>query len=134
MPFAPGQSGNIAGKAPGTLNRTTSAARTAIAAFVDANVPLLQELLAEIRLTDGPLAAYKCIMDVVEYHIPKLARIETTGDKGVQIFIGCRDSDVAIISSSELAGELPDSAKSLTPQDIDVPLCLPKVSDETLEK
>ncbi len=36
----------------------------------------------EIYETKGAEAAWKCMMDVVEYHVPKLARIETTGKDG----------------------------------------------------
>ena len=83
MPFA---KGNRAGGRPkGTPNKATADARTAIAAFVDENSALLQELLVEIRQQDGPAAAFRCITDLIEYHIPKLARTELTGKEGGDI-------------------------------------------------
>lgn len=31
---------------------------------------------------DGPLAAFRCFAEVLEYHVPKLARTELTGARG----------------------------------------------------
>lgn len=77
----------------GTPNRATAAAREAIAAFVDGNAGRLQGWLD--RVADGvtddegkyvvkpdPKAAFEMFQSVVEYHIPKLARTETTGPDG----------------------------------------------------
>lgn len=79
MPFKPGQSGNPAGKPRGP-NKATAAAREAIARFVDGNADKLQGWLEEIAADPklGPMAAFRCFMDVCEYHVPKLARTETT--------------------------------------------------------
>ncbi len=73
------------GRAPGVPNKATSSAREAIAMFVDANVPRLQGWLDEIAETKGPDAAYRCVLDLIEYHIPKLARTELTGKDGQDI-------------------------------------------------
>lgn len=81
MPFKPGQSGNPAGKPRGP-NKATAAAREAIARLVDGNAGRMQEWLDQIAETEGPLAAWKCMTDVIEYHIPKLARTELTGEGG----------------------------------------------------
>jgi len=66
----------------GSLNKTTVNARTAIAALVDGNahrlVGWLDQIAADEKL--GPMAAWRCMMDVIEYHIPKLARTEHVGD------------------------------------------------------
>jgi hypothetical protein len=71
------------GRPKGVPNKTTALAREAIARFVDGNCENLQKWLDEIADRDGPQAAFKCLMDVVEYHVPKLARVETTGkDEG----------------------------------------------------
>lgn len=56
-------------------------AREAIAMFVEGNVERLSGWLDEIA-ADSPKDAFKCFMDVVEYHIPKLERIEHTGAGG----------------------------------------------------
>lgn len=66
----------------GSPNKATANAREAIAAFVDRNAPRLEELLAKVEKRDGPAAAYRCIMDLMEYHVPKLARTELTGKDG----------------------------------------------------
>ena len=63
-------------------NKSTQAAREAIAAFVDGNADRLQGWLDEIAAEKGAEAAFRCFTDLVEYHVPKLARIETTGKDG----------------------------------------------------
>lgn len=68
------------GRPKGAPNKSTSAAREAIARFVDGNADKLQEWLEQIAEQDGPKAAFTCFMDVVEYHVPKLARTELAGD------------------------------------------------------
>lgn len=79
------------GRQKGTPNVATRNARTAIARLVDDNAERMQQWLDEIAATDGPAAAWKCLMDVVEYHIPKLARTEHVGDGG-----GAIKHDVAL--------------------------------------
>jgi len=86
------------GRQPGSPNRATSAAREAIAAFVDGNAGRLQEWLdaiaegviepatgdkpARVLVPPNPVKAFELFQSVVEYHIPKLARTELTGDGG----------------------------------------------------
>lgn len=78
----PKGSPKIGGRAKGTPNKATAQAREAIAAFVDGNSERLQGWLDQIAETDGPKAAFQCLMDVMEYHVPKLARTELTGKDG----------------------------------------------------
>jgi hypothetical protein len=88
------------GRQAGTPNKATSAAREAIAQFVDGNAHRLTEWLD--RVADGvkvekedpetgavteeyivppnPAKAFDMFQSVVEYHIPKLARQELVGD------------------------------------------------------
>ena len=70
------------GRAVGVPNRATAAARQSIALFVENNVDRLQGWLDAIAEDEklGPKVAYDCFMSVVEYHVPKLARTEITGD------------------------------------------------------
>jgi hypothetical protein len=75
------------GRKPGTPNKSTSAAREAIARFVDGNADKLEEWLGQIAEKDGPKAAFQCFMDVVEYHVPKLARHELTGEGGGPVVV-----------------------------------------------
>jgi hypothetical protein len=61
----------------------TRAAREAIAEFVDLNSTKLQRWLDEIYDQDGPKAAFGAFSDLLEYHVPKLARTEVVGkDEG----------------------------------------------------
>ena len=71
-----------AGRPKGLPNKTTVAAREAIARFVDGNADRLQGWLDEIAKDQGPAAAFKCFADLLEYHVPKLARTEVTGADG----------------------------------------------------
>jgi hypothetical protein len=81
------------GRVKGIPNKATSNAREAISRFVDGNAELLQELLEEIRDKDGAKAAWDCIVSVLEYHIPKLARTEHTGEGGGPLVIQAARDD-----------------------------------------
>lgn len=70
------------GRPKGSPNKATANAREAIARFVDGHTSELDALLLEIRATEGPKAAWQCIMDLIEYHVPKLARTELTAGDG----------------------------------------------------
>ena len=86
------------GRPKGTPNKSTANAREAIARFVDGNVDRLQGWLDEIAADPkhGPMAAFKCVQDVMEYHIPKLARTELTGRNGGPIVVKASDKDDAL--------------------------------------
>jgi hypothetical protein len=88
----------------GTPNKSTAAAREAIAAFVDLNAGRLQgwlDKVAEGVVDDSgkvivkadPQKAFELFQSVVEYHVPKLARTELTGkDEGpVQLVVTWQD-------------------------------------------
>jgi hypothetical protein len=77
------------GRPKGLANKSTVAAREAIARFVDGNAHRVQEWLDLIAETKGPLVAFQCYTDMIEYHVPKLSRTELTGkDEGpVQMVI-----------------------------------------------
>ena len=76
----PGSGGSRAGRP----NKSTANAREAIARFVDGNADKLQGWLDDIAADEkqGPREAFRCLLDVMEYHVPKLARTEHTGDGG----------------------------------------------------
>ena len=63
------------------MNKATTAAREAIALFIDGNATRCQGWLDAIALADGPLAAFRAYCDLLEFHVPKLARTELVGDK-----------------------------------------------------
>jgi hypothetical protein len=69
------------GRVKGVPNKATKAAREAIAAFVDANAEKLQGWLDEIA-ADSPKDAFNAFLALVEFHVPKLARVEHTGKDG----------------------------------------------------
>jgi hypothetical protein len=84
------------GRAPGTPNKATQEARQAIGAFVDGNAHRLTEWLDQVAagvkaidaetgeekfvVPPNPAKAFDMFQSVVEYHVPKLARTELTGD------------------------------------------------------
>lgn len=70
------------GRPKGIPNKATTLAREAIAQFVDGNTDRLQGWLDAIAEREGPLAAFRCLMDVMEYHVPKLNRTEYSGVDG----------------------------------------------------
>lgn len=96
-----------AGRPPGSPNKATTDARQAIASFVDGNAHRLTEWLdkvadgvkvTEIDANSGepidryvvppnPAKAFDLFQSVVEYHIPKLARMEVAGDDNKPIVI-----------------------------------------------
>ena len=58
-------------------------AREAIISFVDANAGRLQEWLEEIYEEKGATEAVRMMLELVEYAVPKLSRVEHTGaDEG----------------------------------------------------
>lgn len=70
----------------GCPNKATAASREAIARLIDGNIPRVQRWLDEVYERDGPRAALGCLTDLIEYHVPKLARVEQTGlDGGPQV-------------------------------------------------
>jgi hypothetical protein len=80
-PFSPGDP--RAGRPKGKPNKATSAVREAIALFAEQNVGKLQGWLDRIAVRD-PAKAAELFARVLEYHIPKLARTEVSGEIGVR--------------------------------------------------
>jgi len=70
-----GETNNPNGRPKGTPNRSTTLAREAIARFVDGNAERLQGWLDRIA-EESPEKAFNCVRDLIEYHVPKLARVE----------------------------------------------------------
>ena len=67
------------GSRKGCPNKATSNAREALAALIDGNADRLQGWLDEIAETQGAEKAFRCFLDMLEYHVPKLSRAELTG-------------------------------------------------------
>ena len=71
------------GRIKGSTTKSTKAAREMIASFIDGNSERLQSWLDEIYQEDGARAAFGAFTDLIEYHVPKLARTEHVGaDEG----------------------------------------------------
>lgn len=77
------------GRQAGTPNKATGIARLAFANFVDNNADKLQGWLEEIASNEklGAKVAFDCLMQVAEFHVPKLARTEVVGDKENPIIV-----------------------------------------------
>ena len=81
------QTANNRGRPKGSPNRATADVRAAIATFAEGNAHKLQEWLDRIAEgSDGnrpdPAKAADLYLRAIEYHIPKLARTEVTGQDG----------------------------------------------------
>lgn len=78
---------NTGGRPKGSPNRATADVRAAIAAFAEGNAHKLQDWLDRVAEGSGgvkpdPAKAADLYLRAIEYHIPKLARTEVTGDGG----------------------------------------------------
>lgn len=75
------------GRPKGSPNKSTAAVREAMAVFAEGNVHKLQEWLEAVAeggegRTPDPAKAADLFLKAIEYHIPKLARTEVTGQDG----------------------------------------------------
>ena len=69
------------GRKVGVGNKTTVEVRQAIALIAERNVENFETWLGEVAAKD-PYKASELFLKAIEYHIPKLARSETTGADG----------------------------------------------------
>ena len=81
------------GRVQGVPNKATKNAREAIARLVDDNADRIQGWLNEIEAEQGAKAALACFIDLIEYHVPKLARTEHTGKDGGPLVVQCSPED-----------------------------------------
>ena len=72
------------GRKKGTPNHTTTQTREAIAALVDGRVDKLGKWLDAVAKRD-PETAFKLFVSLLEYSIPKLARMEATVNGGTPL-------------------------------------------------
>jgi hypothetical protein len=83
---------NRSGRPKGVPNKSTAMAREAIAQFVEGNAHKMQEWLEQVAIgvknednkfivLPNPEKAFGMLQSVMEYHLPKLARTEHTGDE-----------------------------------------------------
>jgi hypothetical protein len=71
------------GRKKGVPNKATADVRAAIARFAEGNVEKLQSWLERVAKKD-PARAADIYLRVLEYHVPRLARTEHTGEIGVR--------------------------------------------------
>jgi len=71
------------GRKKGVPNKVTADVRAAIARFAENNVDKLQEWLERVAKKD-PARAIEIYARVIEFHVPKLARTEVSGEIGVR--------------------------------------------------
>jgi hypothetical protein len=80
------------GRKAGAVNKSTANAREAIAKFVEGNSHKMEEWLVQVAegvrndddkfiVLPNPEKAFGMLQSVMEYHLPKLARTEHTGDE-----------------------------------------------------
>lgn len=84
------QGSNNRGRPKGSPNKATADVRAAIAAFAEGNAHKLQEWLDRVAegsegVRPDPAKAVDLYLRAIEYHIPKLARTEVTGENGTPI-------------------------------------------------
>lgn len=72
------------GSRMGKPNRATADVRAAIAIIAQKNVGKVQQWLEDI---EDPAKRVGLFLDLCEYHIPKLARTEITGQDGGPVII-----------------------------------------------
>src|SRR5215208_8465159 len=84
---------NRRGRPKGVPNKSTTRAREAIAILIENNVPKMEVWLQECYEQDGPKAALRVLIDLLEYNIPRLARTEHTGLDGAAIRVVASQED-----------------------------------------
>lgn len=76
MGMPKGKSGNPNGRPKGSENRATSELKQTVAKFVEDNSQKFSMWLDKIEQMEGPLEAFKRVEALLEYALPKLARVE----------------------------------------------------------
>src|SRR5579864_6813292 len=78
------------GRPKGTPNKATTTVRDAFSAFVENNVPKVQEMFDRVA-KDDPAKALDLLARLSEFVVPKLARSEISGEIGVRGRLVIRD-------------------------------------------
>ena len=81
------------GRAKGTPNKATTDVRAAIAVFAQAHVGQMGAWLLEV---EDPAKRLDLYLRAIEYHIPKLGRVEHTGKDGDDLKVIIQGSDARL--------------------------------------
>ena len=140
------------GRPKGSTNKATAETRQAVARFIDSSIPHFVEWLAQaahgipktdkagnlIRDNDGavkyhvlpdPLASIKAVTEIAEYHLPRLARSDTTVTGIVANVSDLSPDDLAKLSIDDLKRMAVEMMSAQSGDVIDV---VPTVVDEPL--
>ena len=118
------------GRVKGELNKVNRNLKTAITEFVDGRSDKLDALIDEIHAVNGAAAAWDRIVGLFEYRLPKLARVEHTGQDGgpvhvVQVsFQGIQQPMIA---------PKPNQVETLSPLDVPILSQLDRVETSLIE-
>lgn len=84
------------GRPKGSVNKASALAREAVGRLVENNLDKMEQWLQEIYEQNGPKVAMFVMIDLLEFHLPKLARTEITGLDGgaVRIVAAKEDQDL----------------------------------------
>lgn len=72
------------GRPKGCLNKNTTYVRDMISYFLEKRVELVDDLFLQVA-KDNPADALRIMLGMIEYVIPKMARVEQTGIDGAPI-------------------------------------------------
>lgn len=78
MGMPPGKTGNPNGRPKGSENKSTTELKQTVANFVASNAEKFAGWLDKIEQDNGPLEAFKRVEALLEYALPKQARVDTT--------------------------------------------------------
>ena len=75
------------GSRKGVAHKATQRTRTAIASLIDQDFTLkdMQRLIAKVEKQEGAKAAFQCYTQLLDFTLPKLARVEHTGKDGEEL-------------------------------------------------
>lgn len=91
--FKKGQSGNPAGRPPGSLNKSTKAFREVMTALLEKNEEMFEKWIERIA-KNNPGQAYDLMLRSAEFTTPKLSRVTHTGDVNEPVFFKQVEDDI----------------------------------------